>query len=59
MKCPHCGKDIKESIILQEAARINGRRSRRELSAKDAQAMAKKSAEVRRKQKEDKADGND
>jgi hypothetical protein len=49
MKCPHCGKDIKEHLITQEAARIMGRRSKRHLSTKDARAMAKKSAEARRK----------
>lgn len=49
MKCPHCGKDIKEYLITQEAARIMGRRSKRHLSPRDARAMAKRSAEVRRK----------
>lgn len=29
MKCPHCGKDIKEHLIIKEAARIAGRRSKR------------------------------
>ncbi len=29
MKCPHCNKDIRESLVLSEAARINGRRQGR------------------------------
>jgi hypothetical protein len=47
MKCPHCGKDIKEHLITQEAARIMGRRSKRHLSTHDARAMGKKGAEAR------------
>ena len=47
MKCPHCGKDIKEHLITQEAARIMGRRSKRHLSKKEASAMGKKGAEAR------------
>lgn len=47
MKCPHCGKDIKEHLITQEAARIMGRRSKRKLATKEASAMGKKGAEAR------------
>lgn len=47
MKCLHCGKDIKEDLITQEAARIMGRRSKRHLSKKEASTMGKKGAEVR------------
>ena len=47
MKCPHCGKDIKENIITQEAARIMGRRSKRKLSHEEAKEMGKKGAEAR------------
>lgn len=36
MKCPHCNKDIKEEIVLQESARIMGRRSKRKLTHEQA-----------------------
>ena len=42
MKCPHCNKDISEKLILEEAARIQGRKSKRKLSKEQAQAMAEK-----------------
>lgn len=42
MKCPHCSKDIKESLIIDEAARINGRKSKRILTPEDATKMAEK-----------------
>lgn len=42
MKCPHCGKDIKEGLILSESARIMGRRSRRALTSEQARDMAMK-----------------
>jgi DNA-binding CsgD family transcriptional regulator len=48
MKCPHCNTDIAEQLIISEAARIQGRRSRRELSREDAQAMAARGNETRR-----------
>lgn len=51
MKCPHCNKDIKESLILQEAARIGGRRSKRKLTSEEAREMAKKSHESRKTKK--------
>jgi hypothetical protein len=42
MKCPHCSKDITEKEILAEAARIQGRKSRRKLTKEQAQSMAEK-----------------
>ncbi len=42
MKCPHCSKDISETVVLQEAARIQGRRSRRKLTSEQAKEMAGK-----------------
>lgn len=52
MKCPHCGKDIKENIVTREAARIMGRRSKRALSTEQARAMAQKSHEMRKERNE-------
>lgn len=49
MKCPHCGKEIKEYLITREAARVMGRRSKRKLTTEEARAMAEKSHEARRK----------
>ncbi len=46
MKCPHCKKDIKEELVLSEAARIMGRRSKRKLSTEEAREMALKMHEV-------------
>lgn len=40
--CPLCGEKLSESFILSESARINGRKSRRKLTRKDAQKMQKK-----------------
>jgi|GEM_PF-1086624 hypothetical protein len=40
MKCPHCSKDIAEHLIISEAARIQGRRSKRTLSSDEARKMA-------------------
>jgi hypothetical protein len=31
VKCPHCHKDIKEALVIQEAARILARRQKRAL----------------------------
>lgn len=42
MKCPHCDKDISEKLILTEAARIQGRRSKRSLTKEQAAKMAEK-----------------
>lgn len=40
MKCPHCNKDIKEELIVSEAARISGRRSKRTLTSEQARELA-------------------
>jgi hypothetical protein len=42
MKCPHCSKDISEKLVLQEAARIQGRKSRRTLTPEQARSTALK-----------------
>lgn len=42
MKCPHCSKDIAEKLIVQEAARIQGRKGKRVLTPEQATAMADK-----------------
>jgi len=55
MKCPHCSKDIAESIIMQEASRINGRKSKRVLTKEEATNMSEK----RWGKKEDKNDDPD
>jgi hypothetical protein len=57
MKCPHCGKDIKEELIMSEAARISGRRSKRTLSPEQARNMALKMHE--KHHKTEKEPGND
>lgn len=52
MKCPHCDKDIKEELIVSEAARIQGRRSKRKLSTEDARDMALKMHKLQKEKKE-------
>lgn len=42
MKCPHCSKDIAEAIIIQEAGRIQGRKSKRTLTPEQARDLAEK-----------------
>lgn len=42
MKCPHCNKDIADKLVLQEAARISGRRSKRTMTTEQARATANK-----------------
>jgi len=42
MKCPHCGKDIPESLIISEAARIHRRKAKKKLSSDEAKKMADK-----------------
>lgn len=54
MKCPHCNKDIKEELIISQAARIQGRRSKRTLTSEQARRMALKMHE-----KQKKGDGED
>ena len=55
MKCPHCNKDIKEELVLSEAARISGRRSKRTLSTEDARELALKMHAARRAREEQEA----
>ena len=52
MKCPHCKKDIKEELVLQESARIMGRRSKRKLTPEQAREMALKMHEKHHKGEE-------
>jgi len=52
MKCPHCSKDIKESLITQEAARISGRKGKRSLTPEHARDLSEKSHAARRLKKE-------
>ena len=40
MKCPHCKKDIKEDLIVSEAARIHRRKAVKTLSPEEAKKMA-------------------
>lgn len=51
MNCPHCNKEIPEADILSLAASIQGKRSKRKLSKKDARAMQAKSVAARKKNK--------
>ena len=41
MRCPHCSRDIKESLILSWAASILGKRSRRKITRKQQVIMQK------------------
>lgn len=41
MKCPHCGKDIPERLIVSEAARVQRRKAKKVLPSKEAKKMAK------------------
>lgn len=52
MKCPHCSMDIKEALIMAEAARINGRKGVRKLDPEQARQLAEKSHAARRANKE-------
>lgn len=40
MKCPHCGKDIPERLVVSEAARVQRRKAKKKLSTEEAQKMA-------------------
>jgi len=48
MKCPHCGKDIAERLIISEAAKIHRRKAVKTLSAEEASSMAKKRWETKK-----------
>ena len=39
-KCYHCGKDLCDTWIMENGARIMGKRSRRSLTRNQATAMA-------------------
>lgn len=54
LNCPHCGDPIHDDAVLSAAASIQGKRSKRKLTKKDARAMQQKSVEARRRNKEDK-----
>lgn len=54
MKCPHCSKDIAENLVLQESARIQGRKSKRTLTSEQSREMLGK--RWCKKDKEDKDD---
>lgn len=41
MKCPHCKKEINNKKILSESARINGAKSKRNLTSEEASRMSK------------------
>lgn len=55
MKCPHCGKDIPDKLVVETAASINGRRSRRALAPEEARRLAELSHQARRDKKARKA----
>ena len=40
MKCPHCNKDIREALVVSEAARINRRKAKKKLSSEEAKRIA-------------------
>jgi len=47
MRCPHCHKDIRESMIVSAAGRINAKR-RAHITSEQARAMQARSAAARR-----------
>lgn len=53
MKCPHCGKDIAESLIISEAAKIQRRKAKKKLSSEQAREMARKRWEKKEEQEGD------
>jgi len=53
MKCPHCSKDIPEKLIIQEAARISGRKSKRQLTTDQAKKMADSRWNKKEEEKDD------
>jgi uncharacterized protein (UPF0212 family) len=40
MKCPHCGKDIPERLVVSEAARVHRRKGKKTLTTEEAQRIA-------------------
>lgn len=53
MKCPHCSKDIAESLIVQESARIAGRKGKRTLTPEQAREMVAKRKDRQCKEKDE------
>ena len=53
VKCPHCSKDIAEKLVIQEAARIQGRKSKRQLTPEQAKDMADKRWGTKEEEKND------
>jgi hypothetical protein len=40
MKCPHCGKEIPERLVVSEAARVSRRKAVKKLTSEEARKMA-------------------
>ncbi len=55
MKCPHCSKDIPDKLVTQEAARIQGRKSKRTLTPEQAREMVSKRKDRQEKEEKDDA----
>lgn len=55
MKCPNCGHTFTPENTAAEMGSKGGAKSRRVLTPEQAQEMAKKSAETRRRNKEERA----
>ena len=59
MKCPHCRRDIRQTVILAWAGTIVARRRRRNgntLTSVEAREMQAKSAEARKANREQSAE---
>lgn len=41
MKCPHCGQDITEKLIISEAAKIQRRKAKKKLTSEEARKIAR------------------
>ena len=52
MKCPHCHKDIRDTLVLSAAGRIAAKH-RRPITSQQARWMQKKSVEARKRKRED------
>lgn len=40
MKCPHCGKDIPERLVVSEAVRVQRRKAKKILTTEEARRIA-------------------
>jgi len=49
MQCPKCNADLPDELIVSEAGKINGRKSRRLLKSEEARRMQKKSVKAYKK----------